>query len=65
MMNELEAMRDMIEGHKKVFSRNMDYLVLKLEDLKKIGTAIGEVSVQDCMAAVQREFNDAIEKMMR
>ena len=64
MTNELEEMKRMIELQRQVFERNMNYLILKLQELKNIGTAIGEVSQYKCLEAVQRELNVEIDKML-
>lgn len=64
MTTEIEEMRRMIELQRQVFERNMNYLILKLQELKNIGTAIGEVSQYECLEAVQREINGEIDKML-
>lgn len=64
-MNELEGMKEMIKMQRDIFNRNMDYLILKLQELKNIGTAIGEVSQYDCLAAVKCEFDAEINRMLK
>ncbi len=64
MTTELEEMRRMIQIQRETYERNIDHLIAKLHDLKKIGSVIGELSQYDCLAAVRREFNDEIAKML-
>lgn len=63
-MTELEVMKYMIRIQREAFDRNMNYLIMKLQELKNIGTAIGEVSSFECLEAVQRELNEEINKML-
>lgn len=65
MTDELTEMRRMINDQRLIFIRNVEHLREKLEDLKKIGSVIGEVSHYDCLAVVKREFNEEIDKMLR
>jgi hypothetical protein len=64
MTNELEEMGRMIKTQREIFERNMDYLAVKILEMKSLGTAIGEVSQYDCLKAVKEEFNNVIDRMI-